>query len=544
MNAQHRSIKLFLILVFLVATIAPLAACTPAVMGAVEIGVEPTPTPETLTYTNENYGFRFDYPATWTLAEEDHRVILNQGPNRLSVMFRWVNETIDPGAGRTGMGAGTPIYSGKLNFMGQIIPENVVELEHLRKYVMYGETQPIKLGDLAFNIVLEDLETDYMTLDLPQSAIDEAGTILESFEQIPATGSPPEGVPATSTIEGAPPTTNVIAWLGHIASLPEVSRYDDMVMLSPQGTGEFGLVGATPELEAEIVSLRDSEGPNEFVHFWGTLFCGGVDDYNDCQLSVDRMQYGANYSEQDIADWLGTITTHTFNGGLSYVFVLDGAFPVWYSVNASQDEALRAQIQHYQETGDVVELSGKLMIGVPDVNGSRIEVSSIQPRSMAGPRPDAENSERYENTGYGFSFRYPSSMSVEERPNRVIVTQDSPSMAVDEGSNRVIVTQDSLQLTIAYRRADEDISISDVGDLTGQFHPYTEVYFLDQFVQPSLNIVDGYINGVYLGGPGVELGDGTPLRFVISLAKAHGGHISNAEVDQMLTLLETFELSK
>jgi hypothetical protein len=525
MNAQLRSVKFILVLAFFIAIISPLAACSPAAMGPVEIGIEPTPTPETLTYTNEVYGFRFRYPAAWTLKEENHAVVVKQGTIRLSVQFRWVNENIDPSYGRTGMAAGTPIYSGKVDFMGQIIPENVVELEHLAKYVTYGETQPIKVGDLAFEIVLEDLETDYMTLDLPEAAIGQAGTILESFEQVPATGSPPEDIPATTTIEGAPRTANVVAWLGHIASLPEGSRYDDMVMLSPQGTGEFGLVGATPELGEEIVSLRDAQGPNEFVHLWGTLSCGGIDDYNDCQLSVERLQYGANYSEQDIADWLGTITTHTFNGGLSYVFVLDGAFPMWYSIHASQDEALQAQIQHYQETGDIVEVSGKLLVGVPDVNGSRIEVSSIQPRGMAGPRPDVENSGQYVNSDYGFSFGYPSSMSVEDRPNRVIVTQDS------------------LQLTIAYRRADENTSIADVGDVTGQLHPYTELYFLGDFVKPSLNIVGGYIDGVYLGGPGVELGEGTPLRFVITLVDIDGGHIANAQVDQMFSIFQTFKLT-
>lgn len=526
MDTQLRTIKLFLILALFVAMIAPLlGACSPAIVGAVEIGVEPTPTPEMLTYTNDNYGFKFNYPATWMLSEVDHGVILSQGTNQLGVRFRWITENIDPQFGRTGMAAGTPIYSGKVSFMGQIVPENVVELDHQRKYVIYGESQPIEIGDVAFAIVLEDLKSDYMTLDMPESVIAQASQILESFQRIEATGTPPQDMPAEITTRGAPPTTDVVAWLGHIASLPEGSQYDDMVVLSPPGTGEFGLTGATPEVEAEIVSLRDAQGPNEYVFLWGTLYCGGIDDYNDCQLSVDRMQYGAKYSEQGIADWLGTITTHTFNGGLSYVFVLDGKFPMWYSIHASQSPDLQAQIEHFQKTGDIVEVSGKLLVGVPDVNGTRIEVSSIQPRSNAGLVPDVTDGSRYENNDYGFSFSYPSTMSVEERPNRVIVTQGS------------------LQLTIAYRRADESTSISDVGDVKGKLHPYKEVYFLGEFVQPSLDIVGGYIDGFYLGGPGVELGDGTPLRFVISLVNAEGGHLSNGQVDQILTLFPTFELT-
>lgn len=179
------------------------------------------------------------------------------------------------------------------------------------------------------------------------------------------------------TIIETPPAKTVTAWLGHIASLPSDSQYDDMVVLSPEGTGEFGLTGATPEIEAEMRKLRDAEGPGEFVHLWGALSCD-VNDYNHCQLIVDRLQYGANYSEEGIKGWTGTIKSHTFNSGLSYVFELEGQFPMWYSIYASQDETLKAQIEELRDTGAIVMVSGKLMTGVPDVNGTRIEISNLE----------------------------------------------------------------------------------------------------------------------------------------------------------------------
>ena len=111
-----------------------------------------------------------------------------------------------------------------------------------------------------------------------------------------------EDEPAPEPAEKIPETPTAIlvtAWLGHIASLPEGSQYDDFVILSPQGTGEFGLTGATPEIEAEIRTLRDADGPSEFVHLWGVLSCE-VEDYNSCQLLVDKLQYGANIAEEDI----------------------------------------------------------------------------------------------------------------------------------------------------------------------------------------------------------------------------------------------------
>jgi hypothetical protein len=307
--------------------------------------------------------------------------------------------------------------------------------------------------------------------------------------------------------------------------LPEGSQFDDMVVLSPQGTGEFGLSGATPEIEAEIHSLRDSEGPNEYIHFWGTLLCG-IDDYNNCQLVVERMQYGANYSEEDIADWFGTIKSSTFNDGQSYVFELLNYFPIWYSIHASQNEILQAEIDRFLKTGDIVEISGELMVGVPDVNGTRIEISSIEVRTESGmPRPDFAEVSVYENREYGFAFNFPPFMSVVDEPNRVLVNNGS------------------LQLRIAYRRADENIQISDLGGFHGSFNPYYDVLFLGQPVLPSLNILSGSIAGVYLGGYGVELGEGTPLRFVVSLVKTDGTMISNAQVDEMLQIFQYFALT-
>ena len=356
MNTQNISTKLYVLLSLLILVMMGLVGCGTLEVGAlpvdaasgyaeeapgtgIQIGIEPTPIPETLTYTNNFYGFKFDYPKTWALSEIDHGVALTQGSNRLTINFRWENEVVAPF--RTGMAAGTPIYSDKISFMGQVVPVYIVELDHQAKYVLYSEEGAIKVEDLVFTPVLEDLETDYMTLDLPETIIAESSLILGSFERIAVT-----------------------------------------------------------------------------------------------------------------------------------------------------------------EENPAVDLAQEPASTLPD------------PLSL------------YESRDYGFSFNYPSFMSVVEEPNKVLLNYDG-----------------NVQFTIAYRSADEGINISGMSEVPEELVSYGEVQFLGQPADVVLDIHNGLTKFVYLGVPGMELGENYPLRFVFSLMITDGGGISNAQVDQMLKVFENFKLT-
>ena len=78
----------------------------------------------------------------------------------------------------------------------------------------------IQVGDLVFMIALEDLESNYMDVDLPEEIISEAGTILGSFRRLDTTISThtsawdePDSVNIPSS-EGTPDATGSPANIG------------------------------------------------------------------------------------------------------------------------------------------------------------------------------------------------------------------------------------------------------------------------------------------------------------------------------------------
>jgi len=198
MKLKKLSNKMVLSLAFLVLSLLGLGGCATLAVDAVEtgssegdageisvieVGIEPTPTPTRLTYSNEEYGFEFTYPETWTLTEDGHGVVLKKGPNRLVIYFCWENECIHPYFGRTSIPAGNLIYADKLSFLGQVIPAELLQYEGKSKAVYYSEPGlQIVIDNLVFMIVLEDQESDYQEVDLSQATINEAKAIIESAE--------------------------------------------------------------------------------------------------------------------------------------------------------------------------------------------------------------------------------------------------------------------------------------------------------------------------------------------------------------------------
>jgi hypothetical protein len=160
--------------------------------GAVEVGLvpTPTPTPSLLRHENHDYGFAFAYPSDWTVEDEAHAVRLLKGALELRIAYKRVDEAAPLPPPPQAATDGT-VYVDKLTFLGQMVPAEGAMYNRRMKAVVYQVPQPQSSADLEFSILLQDLSGDesteaYDLVDIPDTAVAEVKTILESFERIPA----------------------------------------------------------------------------------------------------------------------------------------------------------------------------------------------------------------------------------------------------------------------------------------------------------------------------------------------------------------------
>jgi len=208
--------------------------------------------------------------------------------------------------------------------------------------------------------------------------------------------------------------------------LPDGSQYDDYLVVLPAGTAEVGLDSLDEAVKAEIEALRDSGEPGQYAHFWGALTCD-VPDYNGCQLVVSRLRPdgpGSFFDPDPVEGWEGVVysgPSGARSGGDDY-FVLTGDFQVQYGIEAAPTESsVGEQLASLRDTGTVVRVWGELVAGVPDWNGTQIQVRRIEivegsltsaPPSL--PEWPDEEIVVYVNEDLGYQIELPSSATITE----------------------------------------------------------------------------------------------------------------------------------
>jgi hypothetical protein len=159
-------------------------------VAAVEATTGP-PTP--IDYINEETGISFSYPDYWTMEEEANVIVLRNGSISLRIVYRGVNEQVTLWT-RTGIPAGdVVVLDSPVSFLGQALSKNGLVYENKLKAVFFGGGPAciVKSDTMDFNITLEDQGSVYLTLDIPDDVLDEAASILTSFDVTSTEDGPP-----------------------------------------------------------------------------------------------------------------------------------------------------------------------------------------------------------------------------------------------------------------------------------------------------------------------------------------------------------------
>jgi hypothetical protein len=314
-------------------------------------------------------------------------------------------------------------------------------------------------------------------------------------------------------IETPPPTSapdiNVAGWLGYVQEAPAGAQYDDYLVLLPHGAGEFGLTGATPELETQIVALRNTQEPGKYAHFWGVLRCG-VPDYKGCQLKVDKFRIGIdNTTSEPVEGWRGTLVSvepdapvdeaHLPSGGSPWVFgyrpgddafVLSDSYPVRFGIASAIAEnslpVYAIKLAELRDSNKSIQVDGDLDCGGPDTSGCTIWVKRLSVDGI--PVDPYQDWLTYTNTEYGFSFKYPPAWYLH------------PGVSTSgEGEfplmNFINLSKRDLWLQIGYKYVTEE-GVLGTGVGAGDIVPREPIYFLGQKMQKDWLVYNAGVKNI------------------------------------------------
>jgi len=184
-------------------------------------------------------------------------------------------------------------------------------------------------------------------------------------------------------------TEPVDNWWGEIVSNPPGSQFDDYFQRQIVNGGQYGIESLDPDIQAQIVALRDT---GTTVHVWGTLH-RNVPDYGGVQIQVTRIEVPApsqppEITEGPVAGWVGTIGKLPWDAQFESFFERDDGQR--FGIQARDaDAAISQRIETYRWTGAQVQVWGRWIAGIPDVNGRRVEVERIE--ALSGPEEGGRN---------------------------------------------------------------------------------------------------------------------------------------------------------
>jgi hypothetical protein len=176
----------------------------------------PEPAAPLASYRNTEYGFSFEYPSSWMVAEvndEAHvgpgsrSVQLSQGSVKLVIGYRRAGEQTPIVA--SGLPAGEFVERGAVRMLGQDVPRHVLVFDGKDKGAYYNGWSVIRAGDLEFALSLHDFDPDYGQVELSQNVQDEADVILGTLALLERASGAVEPTPVASE---SPPASELTSY--------------------------------------------------------------------------------------------------------------------------------------------------------------------------------------------------------------------------------------------------------------------------------------------------------------------------------------------
>jgi hypothetical protein len=130
-------------------------------------------------FTHPDYGFSFQYPASWTIKTEKNQIILTGTSAELLISFKYVDE--DVSITKEPLPSSNIKESGSINFLTQTISQSAWTNDQSLLGVFYNSGKEIKVGSMVFSFVLRPNQGSPSS-SISQNDQGQAGLILASFE--------------------------------------------------------------------------------------------------------------------------------------------------------------------------------------------------------------------------------------------------------------------------------------------------------------------------------------------------------------------------
>ncbi|MCB9420147.1 MAG: PT domain-containing protein [Ardenticatenaceae bacterium] len=484
---MNTKLKLFINLFWLLAVVVLATAC-----GAIEVGIEPA-----AQLTSE---IPVEIPTTQPTNQPTDQPTTEPAPepvqNAVDAALSYLRQTLNDAAPPENLDW-TATYTGESDRVGA--GKYQFSADNWLITIDYPIVNPV---DTIYSIIVTDSGSGAVW----QGQVDAAGQVLGVAEE-----------------DGS---VTAVAWYGSVHSTDAGAQYDDYLALWPESLGQIGLAGATPDVESQIVSLRDKEMPGKYAHFWGTLHCD-VPDVGNCQLLVERLRPDGpgDFFDPDLVDgWEGTLTSIVRDepgSGGDDVFTLTGDWPIEYGIG-SLDASIQAQLDALRDSGTPFRIWGQLTAGVPDAGGVNIAVNRIEAAGAV-----TEGWQRYDNAAYDFFFRYPATWTLAESEHLVTLNQGTTS------------------LLIGFRHPDEAVDIQGTGMPAGELVDSYQILFLDGRLPRQLLVQDNLVKEVlYNNGAEIMQNDLVLAIRLSNLASSAIAGIDEALQNEADQILGTFGRSE